>query len=250
MPRRQTPSWLGSCAGRCSSSPSARTSGHIGSCLSVVEILATLYGGVIRSSAPDDPDRDRFVMSKGHAALALYAALAASGRLDPALLDELLRRRQPACDAPGARRPRRRVLDRVARPRTLARRRRRARGADPAIRPTCLRADERRRAQRRLDVGGGDVRRPSPARESDRDRRSERPAGSRRDGRHPRPGNADRPLARVRLGCGRGRRARLRGAPRRDDARDLRARTSFSPGPPSARASRTWSGRSPGTTCR
>jgi transketolase len=61
--------------------------GHIGSCLSVVEILATLYGGVIRSSAPDDPQRDRFVMSKGHAALALYAALAASGRLDPALLD-------------------------------------------------------------------------------------------------------------------------------------------------------------------
>ena len=61
--------------------------GHIGSCLSVVEILATLYGGVIRPSAPDDPDRDRFVMSKGHAALALYAALAASGRLDSALLD-------------------------------------------------------------------------------------------------------------------------------------------------------------------
>ena len=31
--------------------------------------------------APDDPDRDRFVLSKGHAALALYAALHASGRL-------------------------------------------------------------------------------------------------------------------------------------------------------------------------
>ena len=62
--------------------------GHIGSCLSVVEILATVYGGgVLRPSAPDDPDRDRFVLSKGHAALALYAVLTASGRLDPAALD-------------------------------------------------------------------------------------------------------------------------------------------------------------------
>ncbi|RAZ88658.1 transketolase [Mesorhizobium hawassense] len=49
--------------------------GHIGSALSVVDLLAALYGGAIRSKSPDDPDRDRFVMSKGHAALALYAAL-------------------------------------------------------------------------------------------------------------------------------------------------------------------------------
>lgn len=59
--------------------------GHIGSALSVVEILvATL--GTLRGE-PDDPDRDRFVMSKGHAALALYAALHASGRLPQELLD-------------------------------------------------------------------------------------------------------------------------------------------------------------------
>ncbi|HEX4518275.1 MAG TPA: transketolase [Gaiellaceae bacterium] len=61
--------------------------GHIGSCLSVADILAAVYGGALRPTAPADPDRDRFVMSKGHAALALYAALAATGRLDADLLD-------------------------------------------------------------------------------------------------------------------------------------------------------------------
>jgi transketolase len=53
--------------------------GHIGSALSVVEILAAVFG-VLRGE-PGDPDRDRFVMSKGHAALALYAALHTAGRV-------------------------------------------------------------------------------------------------------------------------------------------------------------------------
>lgn len=50
--------------------------GHIGSALSVADIIASLYGGVMRIAAPRDPERDRFVLSKGHAALALYAAFA------------------------------------------------------------------------------------------------------------------------------------------------------------------------------
>ncbi len=54
--------------------------GHIGSALSVADILAALYGGVLRGGS-EDPDRDRFVMSKGHAALALYAALHMAGRV-------------------------------------------------------------------------------------------------------------------------------------------------------------------------
>lgn len=49
--------------------------GHIGSSLSVAGILAALYGGALRSNGHLDPDRDRFILSKGHAALALYAAL-------------------------------------------------------------------------------------------------------------------------------------------------------------------------------
>jgi transketolase len=61
--------------------------GHIGSGLSVVEILCALHGGVLRISRPDDPDRDRFVLSKGHAALALYAVLALKGWIEAAQLD-------------------------------------------------------------------------------------------------------------------------------------------------------------------
>ncbi len=49
--------------------------GHIGSGLCVADILAALYGGVMHIASPADPDRDRFVLSKGHAALALYAGL-------------------------------------------------------------------------------------------------------------------------------------------------------------------------------
>ncbi|MFM8729061.1 MAG: hypothetical protein ACKON9_28500, partial [Planctomycetaceae bacterium] len=49
--------------------------GHIGSSLSVVEIMATLWGGLMREAGTKRPDRDRFVLCKGHAALALYAAM-------------------------------------------------------------------------------------------------------------------------------------------------------------------------------
>lgn len=61
--------------------------GHIGSALSVVEILAALYGGALRLPSLDDAERDRFVLSKGHAALALYGALHLAGHLDGAALD-------------------------------------------------------------------------------------------------------------------------------------------------------------------
>jgi transketolase len=60
--------------------------GHIGSALSIADIVAALYGDVLRIEGPEDPERDRFVLSKGHAALALYAALAASGRIERELL--------------------------------------------------------------------------------------------------------------------------------------------------------------------
>jgi transketolase len=49
--------------------------GHIGSALSVVDIVCALYDKVLKVSEPTDPNRDRFIMSKGHAALALYGAL-------------------------------------------------------------------------------------------------------------------------------------------------------------------------------
>jgi transketolase len=61
--------------------------GHIGSALCIADILAVLYGEVLRIPAPGAPDRDRFVLSKGHAALALYAALALRGWIPRADLD-------------------------------------------------------------------------------------------------------------------------------------------------------------------
>lgn len=54
--------------------------GHIGSALSVADIVAALYDGALKGR-PSAPDRDRFVMSKGHAALALYAALHMAGHI-------------------------------------------------------------------------------------------------------------------------------------------------------------------------
>jgi transketolase len=58
-------------------------SGHPGGSLSAVEILAALYFKILKHN-PADPhwvDRDRFILSKGHAAPVLYSALAASGYL-------------------------------------------------------------------------------------------------------------------------------------------------------------------------
>ncbi|HEX9094196.1 MAG TPA: transketolase [Coriobacteriia bacterium] len=56
-------------------------SGHPGGSLSACDIVATLYFGVMRHdpARPDWPERDRFVLSKGHAAPVLYAALAEAG---------------------------------------------------------------------------------------------------------------------------------------------------------------------------
>jgi transketolase len=54
---------------------------HIGSSLSTADLLAMLYGRFLRFDPrrPDWPDRDRFILSKGHACAALYAVLAETG---------------------------------------------------------------------------------------------------------------------------------------------------------------------------
>ena len=64
--------------------------GHVGGDLSVLDILITLYFGVLRvdPEEPSWPDRDRFVLSKGHTAGALYTTLAKAGFFpEKALLD-------------------------------------------------------------------------------------------------------------------------------------------------------------------
>lgn len=62
--------------------------GHIGSALSVTDIIAALYGSVLSIPTPEHPDRDRFILSNGHAALALYAALQVKGWLTEADLEK------------------------------------------------------------------------------------------------------------------------------------------------------------------
>jgi transketolase len=56
-------------------------SSHLGSSYSMAELLAVLYGRILRidPQQPEAADRDRFVLSKGHACAALYAVLAERG---------------------------------------------------------------------------------------------------------------------------------------------------------------------------
>jgi transketolase len=60
----------------------ASTVGHVGSALSIVDIVAALWEGTMRGPGTQAEDRDRFILSKGHAALALYSALRWKGLLD------------------------------------------------------------------------------------------------------------------------------------------------------------------------
>lgn len=55
--------------------------GHLGGALSCTDVLTALYFSVLNVDPhrPDDPNRDRFLLSKGHAAVALYATLAERG---------------------------------------------------------------------------------------------------------------------------------------------------------------------------
>lgn len=59
-------------------------SGHIGGAFSIADILTVLYFNEMNIDAkiPDSPDRDRLVLSKGHASAALYAVLAEKGYID------------------------------------------------------------------------------------------------------------------------------------------------------------------------
>jgi transketolase len=58
---------------------------HLGSSLSCMDLLVALFARVLNydPAQPDAPDRDRFILSKGHAASALYSVLAAHGFFDP-----------------------------------------------------------------------------------------------------------------------------------------------------------------------
>lgn len=82
-------------------------SGHPSSSMSAVEVLTALYfGGILRYDAqrPDWPERDRFIMSKGHAAPGLYAVLAMAGYFPVEDLQTLRRIGSPLEGHPNMRR--------------------------------------------------------------------------------------------------------------------------------------------------
>lgn len=76
--------------------------GHYSSTFSAAELLVALYFAKlqIRPLEPDWPDRDRFVLSKGHAAIGLYPILADLGFFDAKLLDDYTRLGSPFGDHP------------------------------------------------------------------------------------------------------------------------------------------------------
>src|SRR5512137_934564 len=83
----------------------AAGSGHPSTCCSAADIVATLFFAEMRfdPKRPQDPDNDRFVLSKGHAAPLLYAAWAEAGAFDRS---ELLKLRQLGSDLEGHPTPR------------------------------------------------------------------------------------------------------------------------------------------------
>jgi transketolase len=81
-------------------------SGHYTSVFSCAEIFAVLYYHILRfdASNPQWPDRDRFLMGKGHAAVGLYPVLADVGFFPASLLDSYTRLGSPFGDHPDMRR--------------------------------------------------------------------------------------------------------------------------------------------------
>src|SRR3954462_1273727 len=79
--------------------------GHVGGDLSVADILSALYFGVldVDPARPNKPDRDRFILSKGHCAAAFYSALSLRGFFDPAEVDTFMKPLSPLNGHPNRR---------------------------------------------------------------------------------------------------------------------------------------------------
>jgi transketolase len=75
---------------------------HLGSALSCLDILVAAYWNIVRVDAKNatDPARDRFILSKGHAASALYATLAERGFFPKTWLDNFAKHRSPLAEQP------------------------------------------------------------------------------------------------------------------------------------------------------
>ena len=110
--------------------------GHIGSALSIVDILVALFSGIV------DPERDTFILSKGHAALAQYCVLAELGVISRQMLDTYCGNDSQLGVHPDHTLARHHFLHRLARPWPIARCRRRAGEAHRRQARKGVRADE------------------------------------------------------------------------------------------------------------
>ena len=141
---------------------------HLGSCLSCVDILVAAYWGVLDVDPANAriPSRDRFILSKGHAAPALYAVLAERGFFPRELLDRYDddgADAAPSSPRPAACRASKRPPARSATACRSARAWRWRRASSGRALPR-VRRHERRRVQRGLGLGGGDARARARAR--------------------------------------------------------------------------------------
>ena len=192
--------------------------GYIGQALGVADVLAVAYRDVLRYR-PEDPHwegRDRFLLSIGHYAIALYAALAEAGIIPVEELETYgsdesrLPMSGMASYTPGHG-----DLRRLARARPDGRDRDGAGAAPPGQPGAGLQPAVRRRARRGLDVGGGAADRPPRPGQRHRDRRRQRPAGRRPHRGHPADRAGAGQVAGVRLEGAAGGRQRHRRAGRR-----------------------------------
>jgi transketolase len=76
--------------------------GHAGGSLSIAEILETLFGYILfhNPNNPKESNRDRFILSKGHSSLSLYATLALCGYFDISLLNSFGKEGSPLMNHP------------------------------------------------------------------------------------------------------------------------------------------------------
>ena len=156
--------------------------GHIGGDFSAIDILATLYGAVLNVTPEtvEDPERDRFILSKGHVAGALYTTLAAfgflAGRRARHLPQTPVGPQRPPEPQQG---PRRGSQHRAARPRPADRGRTRAVGQARRVAAAHLCAHRGRRTAGGQQLGGDDGGLAVPAGPTDGDRGSQPAAAGR-----------------------------------------------------------------------
>ena len=144
---------------------------HIGGSLSMADVLTVLYYHYlqVKPGEPGWPERDRFVLSKGHGGVGLAAVLADKGYFDKELLREFNHFKSPLRHAPGRQQgPGRGRQHRLARPRPVHGRRHGARRQVPGSDLAHLLPAGRRRVQRGLGVGGRDGGAPLQARHASR----------------------------------------------------------------------------------